>query len=130
MGTEYLQPQRQRYFIYEATGGSAADTGSTLVEFFCPSFPFELDKICLHLSSAHPSVVDFIAYVSHFSNSYYNKNLISQAMFGEQDILWQPSQNLFFHSGDCVHCSMVYSGANHYGVTISGWAIAIPVGGW
>jgi hypothetical protein len=128
---EYIPgPARQRYFTFFATGGSAADTGSTMIEAFAPSFAFELDKIHLRLSAAHASVVDFMVYVSHHANSYFNHNLISQAMNAVRDHMWQADPNLYFHSGDCVHCSMIYSGANHYGLEISGWAITIPCGGW
>jgi hypothetical protein len=127
---EYLPYARQKYFTYYATGGSAANTNSTMIEDFAPSFAFEIDKIRLHLSSVHASVVDFMVWLSHRSNSYFNHDLISEAMVGLKEVLYQAEPYLIYHSGDTVHFSMVYSAANHYGITISGWAITIPVGGW
>jgi len=127
---EYITYARQKYFTYFATGGSAANTDSCLIETFNPSFAFELDKIHLHLSTVHVSVVDFLAYISHHANSYYNHDLVSQAMVGVKDVLFQAVPYMYFHSGDCVHCSMNLSAANHYGLEISGWAITIPPNGW
>jgi hypothetical protein len=127
---EYLPYARQRYFTYYATGGSAADTGSTMVEEFAPSFAFMLDKIHLHLSSVHASVEDLMVHILHRANSYYDYDLLSQAMNGIKDVLHFPSRPLLLHSGDTVRFSMVYSAANHYGLEISGWAITVPVGGW
>ena len=126
---EYLPYSRQRYFTYYATGGSAAATNSTMIETFAPSFAFEIDKIHLHLSAVHASVEDFTVHVRHRSNSYYDHDLLSQAMNGIKDVFYQPSR-LLFHSGDTVHFSMVYSAANHYGLEISVWAITVPVNGW
>lgn len=127
---EYLVHARQKYFTYFATGGSTANTASTMIEFFAPSFAFELDKIHLRLLAAHVSVVDFMAWVSHRTNSYYNHDLVSQAMVGVRDVLYQALPYLIFHSGDQIICSMIYSAANHYGLEVSGWAITQPVGGW
>jgi len=127
---EYLPYARQKYFTYSATGGSAADTDSCMIEAFAPSFAFEVDKIHLHLSTVHASIVDYLVYVSHRTDSHYNHDLISQAMVGVKDVLYQAAPYMIFHSGDCVHFSMPLSAANHYGLEITGWAITQPVGGW
>lgn len=121
-----LPYQRMAYVTYFYTDGSAvggAATGSTLSENFAPSFPFELEKIRLRLSGAHASVVDFMAYVSHHLGDHFNQNLISQAMFGVKDVMYQPDPTLKLHESDVVHFSMRYSAANIYGLEVSGWAI-------
>ncbi len=127
---EYLTYARQRYFTYFATGGSTADTASCMIETFAPSFAFELDKIHLHLSTVHVSIVDFLAWTSHHLYSYLNHDLISQAMAGMKGVLYQAEPYLIFHSGDTIHFSMPISAANHYGLEVSGWAITRPVSGW
>lgn len=127
---EYLPYARQKYFTYFATGGSAANTDSCMIEFFAPSFAFELDKIHLRLSTAHASIVDFLIYISNHIGSYYNYNLLSQAMLAIRDVLYQATPYMIFHSGDQIHFSMNLSAANHYGLEVSGWAITQPVGGW
>jgi len=124
--TEYLPYARMRYFNYFCTAGSAvggAATESTMSENFAPSFAFELEKIRLRLSGAHASVVDFMAYVSHHLGQHYNQNLISQAMNGVKDVLYQPDPTLKFAEGDVIHLSMYYSAANIYALSISGWCI-------
>jgi len=126
----YLPIARLKYFIYNATGGSAAATDSTIIEYLTMSHAFELDKIHVKLSSPHASVVDLMIYVSNYLNSYYNKELVSQAMNGVKDILFQADPTLIFESGDTIHMSMIMSAANHYGFEISGWAITQPAAGW
>jgi len=102
-----------------------------MIEPYVARFAFELNKVHLHLSSPHASIVDFMAYLSHRTNSYFNQGLISAAMLGLSDYLYHPGESaIIVFSGDCIHCSMVYSAANHYGLEISGWAITIPVAGW
>lgn len=120
---------RQKYLTFFATGGSAANTNSTLIEFIAFSQAFELEKIRIRLSLAHISVVDFMVYLSNHLGSYYNHNFVSQAMLALQDHVTQFDPTLKFHPGDTIHCSMIYSAANHYGLEISGWAITVPSGG-
>lgn len=123
---EFLPYQRLKYFTYFFTAGSAvgaADTDSTMSENFVPSFAFELEKIRLRLSGAHVSVVDFMVYISHHLGDHFNHNLISQAMNGVKDVLYQPAPTLRYHQDDVIHFSMVYSAANIYGLSVSGWCV-------
>ena len=123
---EFLPYTRQRYFNYFFTAGSAvgaAATESTMSENFAPGFAFELEKIRLRLSAAHVSVVDFMAFVSHHSGEHFNHKLVSEAMFGVQDVLVQFNPTLKLYDGDVIHFSMVYSAANIYSVECAGWSI-------
>lgn len=130
--TKYLPYARQKYVTYFCTNGSAvggAATESTLSENFVWNGGFELEKIRLRLSQGHVSAVDFMAYVSNHLGIHYNQNLISQAMIGVKDVLYQPDPTLKLHPGDVIHFSMEYSAANIYGLEVSGWAITVPTGG-
>ena len=130
--TKYIPFTRQKYVTYFCTNGSAvgaADTDSTLSENFAWNGAFELEKIRLKLSQGHVSIVDFMVYVSNHLGIHYNQDLISQAMLGVKDVMYQPDPTLKLHPGDEIHLSMVYSAANVYGLEISGWAITVPTGG-
>lgn len=123
---EYLPYARMQYYTFFFTAGSAvggAATESTMSENFAPSFAFELEKIRLRLSGAHASVVDFMAYVSHHLGDHFNHNLISQAMNGVKDVLYQADPTLKLYDGDVIHFSMIYSAANIYGLEVMGWSI-------
>ena len=123
---------RLKYVTYFCTDGSivgGADTDSTLSENFAWAGGFELEKIRLRLSLGHVSIVDFMAYVSNHLGIHYNQNLISQAMVGIKDVMYQPDPTLKLHPGDVIHFSMEYSAANVYGLEVSGWAITVPTGG-
>lgn len=124
-----LPHSRQKYLTFFATGGSAANTNSTMIEFVDYGQAFELEKIRLRLSLAHVSVVDLMVYISNHLGSYYNHNLLSQAMAGVKDVLLQFDPTLKLHPEDVIHCSMIYSAANHYGLEVSGWAITVPGSG-
>lgn len=118
-----LPVSRQTHLTFFATGGSAANTNSTMIEALDYGQGFELEKIRLRLSAAHVSIVDFMVYVSNHLISYYNNDLISQAMVGVRDVLYFPDKTIKLHPSDQIVCSMIYSAANHYGLEISGWAI-------
>jgi len=124
---KYLPVARQRYFTFFASDGEpAAAWNDTMDEQFNPSFAYILDNIKLHLSTAHASVVSFTVILSHHLGSEYNEVIVSQAMAGHKDIVYQADPQRWFHEGDTLNCSMAMSAANTYGLKISGWAITIP----
>ncbi len=127
--TEYLPYARQKYMTYFCTNGSVANHNSTLSENLILSGAFELEKIRLRLSVVHVSLVDFMVYISHHKGLMYNQNLVSQAMLGVKDVMYQADPTLRLHESDVIHFSMVYSAANIYGLEVSGWAITVPTGG-
>jgi hypothetical protein len=118
-----LPYSRQKYLTFLATGGSVANTGSTMIETWTMSNAFELEKVRLRLSTAHASAVDLMVEISHHLGSYYNHKILSEAMAGKQDVLLQLDPTLKLFQGDAVNASMVLSAANHYGLEFSGWAI-------
>jgi hypothetical protein len=124
---KYLPVAKQRYFTFFASDGDAAAAwNDTMDEQFSPDFAFILDKVRLHLSTVHVSVVSFVVTVSHHIDSAYNEILISQAMNGVKDVVYQADPNRYFHQGDTLSCAMAMSAANVYGLEISGWAITVP----
>ncbi len=117
---EYLPTSKHRYFTFFATAGAA---GVTMGEDFAPGFAFRLDKVRLHLSTAHVSIVDFMVWISHHIGSQYNQNLISQAMNGVRDVMYHPDRPITYHDTDTLRFSLILSAANIYGLEVSGWAI-------
>ena len=127
--SKYLPVSRHRYFSFFATDGNPiAAWDETMDEQFSPSYAFILDKIRLHLSTVHVSIVSFIVTLSHHIDSAYNEIMISQAMLGVRDLLYQAHPPRFFHLGDTLSIAMPMSAANVYGIEISGWAITQEVG--
>lgn len=127
---KYLPLAKQRYFTFFASdGNSAAAWNDEMDEQFSPSFAFILDKVRLHLSTAHVSIVSLTIVLSHHIDSAYNEILISQAMAGVKDVVYQADPNRYFHFGDTLSCNMHMSAANTFGLEISGWAITVPARG-
>ena len=121
---KFLPVSKHKYFTFFASDGNAAAAwDDTMDEQFSASWPFTLDKIRLHLSTAHVSVVSFVVTLSHHLDSAYNEILISQAMFGVKDVLFQAEPNRLFHYNDTLSIAMAMSATNTYGLEISGWQI-------
>lgn len=121
---KFLPVSKHNYFtFFVSDGNSAAAWDDTMDEQFNPLWPFTLDKIRLHLSTAHVSVVSFVVTLSHHINSAYNEVLVSQAMLGVRDILFQAEPNRLFHYQDTFSIAMPMSATNIYGLEISGWQI-------
>ena len=126
---KYLPVSKHNYFLFFATDGNAAAAwDATLDEQFNPSRAFILDKIRIHLSTAHISVVSFVVTLSHHLGSAYNEIIISQAMLGVLDLLYQADPPRFFYPGDTFSIAMPMSATNTYGLEITGWAITQVVG--
>lgn len=123
---KYLPTAKQKYFTFFATGTTAGGAAYKMDEQFAPSFAFILDKIRVHFSTAHVSVVSFTVLVSHHIGSVYNEILISQAMSDVFDFTYQADPDRYFHYLDTFSCAMEMGAANSYGLEISGWAITIP----
>lgn len=124
-----LPVSKHHYFRFFATGGNpAAAWDDTLDEQFDPSCPFILEQIRLHLSTVHVSVVSFYVIVSNHIDSAYNEILISQAMLGIKDLVYQADPHRLFWAGDTFSIGMAMSAANSYGLEISGWAVTQEVG--
>lgn len=125
---KYLPVAKQRYFTFFTSDGNAgAAWDSEMDEQFSPSFAFVLDKVRLHLSTAHASTVSLVIMLSHHIDSAYNETLVSVAMNGLKDVVYQADPNRYFHQGDTLSCNMCMSAANTFGLEISGWAITVPV---
>jgi len=121
---KFLPVSKHKYFTFFASdGNSAAAWDETMDEQFAPSWPFTLDKIRLHLSTVHISVVSFVVTFSHHIDSAYNEILISQAMVGVKDVLFQAEPNRLFHYQDTFSIAMAMSATNTYGLEVSGWQI-------
>ena len=108
---------------YRLFFASQAAAGGSMFEDINLSYAFELDRIRLHMSGAHGSVEDFTVVLSHHRGSYFNQNILSQAMNGVQDVLYQADPPARINRGDTIHFSMVASAANPWGLEVSGWAI-------
>lgn len=115
-----LPVARMTYNTYYA---SQAVAGGSMFEDLNLSHAFELDKIYLHMSGLHVSVEGFTVVLSHHMGSYFNEKLLSQAMLGLQDVIYQPSRTIHLHYGDTLHFSLVASTSNFWGLEVSGWAI-------
>jgi len=127
---KYLPVSKHRYFRFFASDGNPlAAWNDVLDEQFDPSCAFILEEIRLHLSTVHVSVVSFYVIVSHHIDSAYNEVVISQAMVGLKDVVWQPSffPRLYW-PGDTLSIGMNMSLSNTYGLMISGWAVTQEVG--
>lgn len=121
---KYLPVSKHRYFRFFASDGNpAAAWDDTMDEQFDPSCAFILDQIRIHLSTVHVSIVSFYVIVSNHIDSAYNEVLISQAMLGIKDVVYQADPPRTFWQGDTFSIGMAMSLANTFGLTISGWAV-------
>ena len=126
---KYLPVSKHRYFRFFASVRSPGiDSDVTLDEQFDPSCAFILDQIRIHLSADHISVVSFYAIVSHHIDSAYNEVLISQAMLGVKDVVYQANPPRLFWPGDTISIGMAMSARNSFGLSISGWAVTQETG--
>jgi hypothetical protein len=122
--SKYIPVSKHRYFRFFASdGNSAVAWDDTMDEQFDPSCAFILDQIRLHLSTAHVSAVSFYVYMSHHLGSAYNEMILSQAMLGVLDLVYQADNPRVFLAGDTFSIGMAMSAANTFGLTISGWAV-------
>ena len=121
---KFLPVSKHKYFtFFSSESHPVIAWDETMDEQFYTSWPFTLDKIRLHLSTAHISVVSFVVLLSHHIDSAYNEILVSQAMLGVIDVLFQAEPNRLFHLGDTFSIAMPMSAPNTYGLEISGWQI-------
>jgi len=121
---KFLPVSKHKYFTFFVSGGNPiAAWDDTMDEQFIPPWPFTLDKVRIHLSTAHVSIVSFVVTLSHHINSAYNEILVSQAMVGVKDVLFQAEPNRLFHLGDTFNIVMAMSATNTYGLEVSGWQI-------
>ena len=126
---KYLPVSKHRYFRFFASESHPAIAwDETMDEQFDPSCAFILDQIRLHLSTVHVSVVSFYVILSNHIDSAYNEVLISQAMLGIKDVVYQADPDRVFWAGDTLSCGMGMSDPNTFGLTISGWAITQTIG--
>jgi len=119
----YMTYSRQKYFDFFYSTGSTAATASTLLMTFDPGFDFELEKIRVHLTAAFPSTRDFMVQLAHRLSTAFNQNILSQAMNGVQDVVYEPTNTLKLAYGDVMSVSFMHSAAGFIGIEFSGWAI-------
>ena len=128
--SKYLPIQRHAYFTFFATDGDPlVDIDTEYQETFAQSCAVELEKIRIHLSTAHVSIIDFTANLSHHIMSVYDQTIISKAMLGIKDYEYRFNPTLKLHPSDIIRFSLIISAANTYGLEISGWEITRPTGG-
>lgn len=121
---KYLPVSKHRYFRFFASESHPVVAwDDTMDEQFDPSCAFLLDQIHLHLSTVHVSVVSFYVRVSNHIDSAYNEMLISQAMLGVKDVVYQADPPRLFWIGDTFSIGMAMSAVNSFGLSISGWAV-------
>jgi hypothetical protein len=120
MTIEYQGPENFTYFEFYVSGG----TNGAFKESLYLGKKFRIDTVSLHLSVVHPSVEDFVIWVSNARGSAYNQVIISQAFSGVNDYLWQPTRPLHFNEDDQIIFSLfVKSGTNIYGLLVRGWSV-------
>lgn len=124
--SEVVEPYaRRNYCTYYHSQGSAAATASTIIVSLAMSHILELRKIRLHLTVAFPSVRDYMVYLDHHLSTGFDQNLISQAMNGIQDVMYQVDPTIILHSGDALHFSLMHSAAGFIGIEVAGWAVTM-----
>ena len=129
--SKHLPVSRDKYFTFFATDGDAAIAPDIeFVETFGQSCAVELEKVRIHLSTVHISVVDFTANLSHHINSVYDQTLLSKAMLGVKDYEYRFDPTLKLHPSDVIRFSLIISAVNTYGLEVSGWTITKPTAGY
>ena len=126
---KYLPVSKHHYFRFFASEQHPAVAwDDTLDEQFDPSCAFILDQIHIHLSTVHVSIVSFYVIISNHIDSAYNEVLISQAMLGIKDVVYQADPPRMFWVGDTLSIGMAMSATNSFGLTISGWSVTQETG--
>ena len=121
---EFIQNQRWHEFSFFVTGGAdGVITDSLAPGTDFKAVPWRLKGIRVHCSVAFASVEDLTLRISAANGSAYNLMLLSQAMNGISDLLWQMDTAEIFGSNDdlVVNLSLV-SATNIIGIVINGWA--------
>lgn len=118
---EHQQPERWTHFSFFASGG----TNGAVTESLDPAGQFfKLTEVRLHFSTAFVSTQDFTVRISSAKGSAHNLMLLSQALSGVRDLLWQPDQEIQLLSDDqIVFFWSQNSGVNIGGLNVLGWAV-------
>jgi hypothetical protein len=118
---EFQENPRWTHFSFFASGG----TNGAVSESLNPDgAQFRMTEVRLHFSVAFAAVEDFIVRLSSAHGSAHNITLISQALSGLTDYLWQYSQGLHCLSDDQLVMGWSQaSGANIGGLNVQGWAV-------
>jgi hypothetical protein len=120
MTIEYKGPENFTYFEFYTSGGA----NGAFKDSLAPGKVFRIGEVRLHLSVKHPSVEDFVIWLSATRGSAYNQVFISQAFSDVTNYLWQPTHPLQFNSDDQVIFSLfIKSGTNIYGLSVKGWSV-------
>lgn len=121
MGTIAYKPTTHwNEFNFYASGG----VDGAFKESLSLGKAFKIGDVRLHLSIVHPSVEDFVIWVSSANGSAYNLILISQAISGIKDYMWIPTNPIIFDSDDQLVFSLfIVSASNTYGLDVRGWAV-------
>jgi hypothetical protein len=117
---EFQLPERWTHFSFFKTQKAASN-----VESLDPDGQFfKLAEVRLHFSSTFGSTQDFTIRLSSIKGSEYNLLLLSQALSGLRDLLWQPSQALLLLSDDQIVFSWTQvSDVNTLGLNVLGWGV-------
>ena len=120
MTMEYMDQKQWTHFDFYTTGGA----NGAFKDSLALGKVFKITDVRLHLSVKHPSVEDFVIWLSSAKGSAFNQIYISQAMSDVKDYLWQPGRELIFDSEDQLIFSMfIKSGSNIYGLNVRGWSV-------
>lgn len=118
---KYTPNSRNRFFQFFATGTGHID------ESFNPGFDFELMDIRIILSRAHPSATYLTFNLSAGMGSYYDVLLLSilaSTLTNVTDQVWTPSaEKLLYRYNDTIELSMLNSGAEQWGLVVTGWSV-------
>jgi len=81
-----------------------------------PGGHYELRSITAHFS-ADPGVENLTVTLDANAGAVYDMNLLTQAMSGVTDLLWQPG--VILEAGDQIEIAMTNAGARTYGIQVT-----------
>ena len=119
---DYRQYKRWDDFHFYFSGKADGWKEQSL-NFVTEGYPYKINEMRLHFSTAFASVEDFIMRVSSIHGSMYNTIWISEPLNGVRDLVVFFSQALNFFSDDqIIFAASMKSNINGYGLEVLGWA--------
>lgn len=122
MNSQQFLPDR--YSLFNFFDSAGADGAETFVVNPDTRTTMQFEQLRAHWSTAFASVEDMVVYISSAKGSAYNLVLLSQALAGITDILFQPEKKVWLFSGDNLVISFsCASGVNTVGIEVQGWSV-------
>jgi hypothetical protein len=100
-----------KYRVQRATG--AANIAMTVA----PAVAFQIEEVRVHLS-AGGAATNLTITVDSGTAAAYDIVLLTQAMNGVTDLVWQPDRPYIFSAGDEIDIAYANGGAATYGVEV------------